>query len=242
MKISVIIPVHNLENGITQCLDSVALQDFDRTEYEILLVLDACTDSTAAVVSHWQNLHRDVNVRVFNSQCQTPGGARNVGLDNATGEYIMFIDGDDKLINLSAMTLLYNAVQGHNAVRVTDHEMKGNHIKFSDRLTLWLHFFSRELIGSERFTDMLLNEDFEFVKRVRGKAEYDETQIDTPLYYYNYDEARMIERIKKVRRESFERRKKGLPPLYVEDEFLGGLKDFEELVRGIKARSDGKPD
>lgn len=241
MKISVIIPIHDLENSITQCLDSVAMQDFDKSEYEILLVLDACTDGTAIVVEGWQNLHRDVNVRVFQSQCRTPGGARNVGLDNATGEYIMFIDGDDRLINLSAMTILYNAVQGHNAVRVTDHEMRDNHVKFSDRLTLWLHFFSRELIGDSRFTDMLLNEDFEFVKRVRSKPEYDEAIVSTPLYYYNYDNDRMIERIREVRKATSERNKQGLPPLYVRDEFMSDDGRIQTIIDQIKMQN-GNPD
>lgn len=236
MKISVIIPVHDLESSITQCLDSVAMQDFEKSGYEIILVLDACTDGTAAVVDDWRNLHGDVTVRTFHSQCRTPGGARNVGLDNAIGDYIMFIDGDDRLINLSAMTILYNSVQGHNAVRVTDHEMRGNHVKFSERLTLWLYFFSRELIGDERFTDMLLNEDFEFVKRVRSKPEYDEAIVITPLYYYNYDNDRMIERIREVRKATSERKKQGLSPLYIRDEFLADIEDIEEIKRRIRAQ------
>ena len=61
MKISVIIPVHNLENQIVQCLESVVSQDFDKQEYEILLVLDACTDNTESVVRNWHDLHRNVN-------------------------------------------------------------------------------------------------------------------------------------------------------------------------------------
>ena len=49
MKISVIIPVYNLESEITQCLDSIAMQDFDRSEYEIIVVLDSCTDNSGNV-------------------------------------------------------------------------------------------------------------------------------------------------------------------------------------------------
>lgn len=220
MKISVIIPIHNLENEITQCLDSIAMQDFDRTEYEVLLVLDSCTDGTEEVIRSWHQYNNDIILKILYAQCMTPGGARNAGLDMAEGEYVMFVDGDDYLINERAMTILYEAVQGHNAVRVMDHEMSGNHVKFSKRLTLWLHFFSRELIGEERFTDMLLNEDFEFVKRIRSKPEYDEVQIYEPLYHYNFDEARMLERIKNVRQQSYERMLHGLPPLYVCDEFF----------------------
>lgn len=118
-------------------------------------------------------------------------------LDNALGEFILFVDGDDRLMNDSAMTILYNAAQGHNAVRMTDHGLSGGTVKFSKRLTMWLHFFSRELIGSDRFTDMLLNEDFEFVRRIRNKPGYNEATVDVPLYFYNYDRARMIARIEK---------------------------------------------
>lgn len=221
MKISIIIPVHNLEREIEQCLNSIDAQDFDKREYETLLILDSCTDNSEGVIRAWHNLHGDMNLQLFYSQCKTPGGTRNVGLDMAEGEYILFIDGDDYLINNSAMSLLYNAVQGHNAVRVMDHERKGTHVKFSNRLTLWLHFFSRKLIGETRMTDMLLNEDYEFVKRIRNKPEYDEAQLFVPLYYYNYDERRMIERIKEVRKATYERREQGLPALYVSDEFKG---------------------
>ena len=217
-KISVIIPVHNLENEIVRCLDSVADQDFDRSEYEILIILDSCTDNSEDVIRTWHNEHSDININIFFAQCQTPGGARNVGLDMAEGEYVMFIDGDDYLINDHAMSLLYDAVQGHNAVRMMDHETN-NRVKFSQRLTLWLHFFSRKLIGEERFTDMLLNEDFEFVKRIRSKPEYDEVQIYEPLYFYDYNEERMIQRILNVVRASAVRKQQGLPPLYVDDEY-----------------------
>ena len=132
----------------------------------------------------------------------------------------MFVDSDDWLINNSALSLLYYAIQGHNAVRMMDHEMKGTHVNFSIRLTLWLHFFSKQLIGTERFTDMPLCEDYEFVKRVRSKPEYYENIVDIPLYYYNYDRERMLQRIKEVRKASFERKQQGLPPLYVSDEFV----------------------
>ena len=220
MKISVIIPVHNLGTQIIPCLDSVASQDFSADEYEVLIILDACTDDSESVIRDWHSLHPNINMVILYSQCRTPGGARNAGLDNAEGEFIMFIDGDDKLIDNSAMTIWYNAVQGHNAVRVTDHEIKGTHTKFSERLTIWLHFFSREIIGTSRFTNMLLNEDFEFVKRIRNKEGYDEVLVSKPLYYYNYDEERMLQRIKYVFKESALRRLQGLPPLYVGDEFM----------------------
>ena len=227
MKISVIIPVHNLGRGIIKCLDSLATQDLDKSEYEVIITLDNCTDDTEQVISEWRRTHLNVNVKTYAASCGSPGGARNVGLDNAIGEYIMFVDGDDYLINNSAMTILLNAVKGHNAVRVTDHEVSGRTLKFSRRLTIWLHFFSRKLIGEDRFTDMILNEDFEFVKRIRSKADYDEAIIKVPLYHYNYDAERMTARIFKAFELTRKRAEKGLPPVYVSDEFVPEASDYE---------------
>lgn len=65
----------------------------------------------------------------------------------------------------------------------------------------------------------MINEDYEFVKRVRDKAEYNENQINTPIYFYNYDFERMADRIVKVLQISRERKEQGLPPVYVFDEF-----------------------
>lgn len=219
-KISVIVPVRDLSGTIEECLDSIAAQDFDKSDYEILVVFDSCTDDSEAVVSQWSIRNTDVRIRTFSCNRKSPGGARNVGLDNASGKYVMFVDGDDRLIDDRAMTILCAAVRGHNAVRVTDHEVGGSSLKFSERLTIWLHFFSKALIGGDRFSELLLCEDYEFVKRIRSKPEYDEALVSTPLYYYNYDAERMKARIKNVVSESRERAKQGLPPLYVSDGFI----------------------
>lgn len=220
MKISVIIPIKDLGSKILPCLNSIYSQDMSKSDYEVLMVFDSCSDDSESVVREWVKQHSDMRLRAFRADCGCPGGARNVGLDHAAGEFIMFVDGDDYLINDSAMTILYNAAQGHNAVRVTDHKVTPPMTKYSQRLTIWLHFFSRALIGNDRFTDLLLCEDYEFVKRIRSKAEYDEAIVTTPLYYYNYDHNRMKARIKKVLALSEERKKQGLPPLYVCDEFV----------------------
>ena len=220
MKISVVIPARNAGETIVKCLDSIAAQDFDRTEYEALVAFDSCTDNTEQVARAWSALHPDVNVRFFACACGSPGGARNVCLDNATGEYVMFVDADDRLTDASAMSILYGAAQGHNAVRVTDHEVRGRMVKFSERPTIWLHFFSRALIGSDRFTDMQLCEDYEFVKRIREKAGYDEAIVSVPLYFYEYDDKRMKDRIRRVVAESRQREAQGLSPLYVSDGFI----------------------
>ena len=230
MKESIIIPIRDLGKKLVRCLDSIAVQDFAKSDYEVLCVFDSCTDDSEKTVQMWHTLHRDVCLRLFRCDCKCPGGARNVGLDNAVGDYIMFVDGDDWLMYTSAMTILYDAVQGHNAVRVMDHGVRGNMVKYSERLTIWLHFFSRALIGDDRFSDMLLCEDYEFVKRIRNKPEYDEAIVTTPLYFYEYDDVRMKNRIKTVVAASKERAAQGLPRLYVSDGFIpeGARKALEK--------------
>ena len=48
MKVSIIIPIYNLGNQVVKCLNSIAEQDFERSEYEIIVVLDSCTDNSEA--------------------------------------------------------------------------------------------------------------------------------------------------------------------------------------------------
>lgn len=77
---------------------------------------------------------------------------------------------------------------------------------------------------------MLLNEDYEFVKRIRNKPEYDEARIWEQLYFYDFDEGRMIKRIQEVCRTVQERKSRGLPPLYVSDEFIAeGCPDIKQF-------------
>ena len=220
MKISVIVPIHNLENEIINALESIYNQNFEKSEYEILAIFDSCTDKSEEVVKEWYK-NRNVNLIFLYTNCLSPGGARNIGLDNAKGEYVIFVDGDDNLVNDEAFNIIDNAIKDHNAVRVIDHEINGNHIKFSNRLTLWLHIFRRDLIGNDRFTNIMVNEDFEFVKRIKTKNGYNEAIIDIPLYCYNYNNERMIQKIRAARSMDYKRKKDGLATLYVSDEFRG---------------------
>lgn len=220
MKISVVVPARNAEKTIVRCLDSIAVQEFDKKDYEVLIAFDSCDDDSLKVVGKWIELHPDINVRCFSCKCGSPGGARNVCLDNARGDYVMFVDADDWIMDMFAMNILFDAISGHNAVRVMDHGVRGNMIKFSNRLTIWLHVFSRELIGNDRFTDKQLCEDYEFVNLIRKKTGYDEVIVNKPLYFYEYDDDRMKNRINKVMFESSARKARGLSPMYVSDGFV----------------------
>ena len=91
--VSIIIPVYNSEPYLSRCLDSVLAQTYPKIE--VLLIDDGSTDNSYAICQ--QYAQRDSRMKVIHQQNQGAAAARNTGLDNATGEYIMFCDSDDIL-------------------------------------------------------------------------------------------------------------------------------------------------
>ena len=101
-KLSVIIPVFNAELYLHECLASVLNQDAFG-DLEVICVNDGATDSSKDILSYWAD--RDARLKVLTQGNQGPGVARNAGLSVAKGDYITFLDADDRLtsgINLKA--------------------------------------------------------------------------------------------------------------------------------------------
>lgn len=90
-KVSIIVPVYNGENYLNRCIDSLLRQTLN--EIEILIINDGSTDSTTLIIDEYQNSHP--NIKIYHTQNNGVSAARNVGLQNATGEYIGFVDADD---------------------------------------------------------------------------------------------------------------------------------------------------
>lgn len=108
--ISIIIPVYNVENYLVQCIDSGLAQSYP--SIEIILVDDGSTDNSGKICDHYAGENK--NVVVIH---KTNGGlsdARNVGIRKATGEYIMFVDGDD-VVDSRLAEYLYNLITKNNA-------------------------------------------------------------------------------------------------------------------------------
>ena len=92
-RISVIIPVYNVERYLPKCIDSVLAQR--GCEFEVLLVNDGSSDGSLDVCRSYEA--KDSRVRVFDKPNGGVSSARNMGLDNAVGEWIFFLDADDWL-------------------------------------------------------------------------------------------------------------------------------------------------
>ena len=89
--ISVIVPVYNTEQYLRRCIDSVLAQTYQ--DFELLLIDDGSKDSSGAICDEYAA--QDARVRVFHKENGGVSSARNMGLDNAQGEWITFVDADD---------------------------------------------------------------------------------------------------------------------------------------------------
>ena len=90
-KISIIVPVYNTAKYLERCVDSIVAQTY--TEWELLLIDDGSTDDSAAICNEYAA--KDERIRVFHKENGGVSSARNLGLDNAQGEWITFVDSDD---------------------------------------------------------------------------------------------------------------------------------------------------
>lgn len=109
MKISVILPIYNVENYLHQSLDSIGL--FGRDDVEIILVNDGSTDACLQICKSYANKYS--NVVVVDKPNGGLSDARNAGMQVAKGEYIYFFDSDDWLVE-GAILKLYNFAVNSN--------------------------------------------------------------------------------------------------------------------------------
>lgn len=134
-KVSIIVPVYNVEKYLSEAINSVIEQTYKNIE--ILLIDDGSTDNSGKICDMY--LEKDARIKVFHQENKGLSGARNTGLKNATGKYIMFLDSDDKF-ELNACELLYNAIEETKADYVI-----ANYINIDEDGTKWENpVFSKE--------------------------------------------------------------------------------------------------
>lgn len=103
VKISIIIPIYNVEKYLRECLDSLINQTFK--DIEIICINDGSTDSSLSILEDYAQ--KDNRIILINQENQGQGVARNNGIDISKGEYIAFVDPDD-FIELDAFQILYD--------------------------------------------------------------------------------------------------------------------------------------
>lgn len=93
MKFSLILPVYNVENYLSQCIESCLHQDIPNEDYEIIVVIDGSPDNSLEIAQYY--LKKNHNIKIIEQENRGISSARNTGLQNAQGEYLWFIDSDD---------------------------------------------------------------------------------------------------------------------------------------------------
>ena len=111
MEISVIIPIHNAEKYLKQCVDSVLNQEF--VDKEILLIDDGSTDKSGKICDEFESSNKDI--KVWHIKKQGVGNARNFGIEKSKGKYLVFIDADDFLPNKEVLSKLYSTIENMNS-------------------------------------------------------------------------------------------------------------------------------
>lgn len=91
MKFSIIVPVYNVEQYLEKCLDSLQVQDY--TDYEVICVNDGSTDGSRKILTKMEN--QFPKMRIIDRENGGLSAARNTGLKEAKGDYIVFVDSDD---------------------------------------------------------------------------------------------------------------------------------------------------
>ena len=112
IKISIVVPVYNAEKFVHTPLKSLLnKQDIDASEYEIVCVNDGSTDNSLAILDTYKR--QSENVRVITQTNKGLGGARNTGIENSKGKYILFVDADDYICDNSLNQLFDQAENGN---------------------------------------------------------------------------------------------------------------------------------
>lgn len=111
MKYTIVVPLYNCENYIAKCLDSLVEQTF--RDFEVIIVNDGSTDNSLSVAIGYEK--ENANIRVVNQTNQGLSGARNTGIKEALGEYILFIDADD-YVERTLLEEVYNSGKNKDVV------------------------------------------------------------------------------------------------------------------------------
>lgn len=202
-KISIVVPAFNVDKYIDVCLNSLYRQTLKNIE--IILVDDGSTDRTSDIISSYCD--KDIRFRLLRQQNQGTSVARNLGVSNASGEYIFFVDSDDWISERACEILYHAAKKSELDILVCDYfyvigdkvicrnsffdsdaytgvEYVNNALS-RNSLTLppWNKLIKRELASKIEFRPGYVHEDIEFTFMVFLKAGK-VAAISDSLYFY----------------------------------------------------------
>lgn len=226
IKISIIIPLFNAQDYIDECIQSILNQSLK--EIEVIVIDDGSTDASVEKVM----MFKDARLNLIVKKNGGAASARNIGINQAKGKYIGFVDCDDFLLNESALEEMYSLAMNNNSDIVV-----GNGLMYFDEKksypmhrnteifvestlnsenflilfyqkncmhsVVWLNIYKSELlINNTYFMEGVGHEDEEFTTRVFLKSEY-VTIFPKVFYVYRYREG-SITKVKDKTKQSLD--------------------------------------
>lgn len=212
-KVSVIVPVYNVEDYLAMCLDTIINQTFK--DIEIICVNDGSTDDSLNILEHYKNL--DSRIKIISKENGGLSSARNAGMEIADGEYILFVDSDDWISSVAVESLYNNAINNNSDVVVFDFvwknlfdnkfliltinnygntyenkpfnkDMMGPLAYKEIPVSTWSKFYKKEFLlkNDISFFEDMIFEDIPYWASVFVNAERI-TYLPKPLYFYRKD-------------------------------------------------------
>lgn len=208
-SLSIIIPIHNAENFLDECLESVS--KIPLKNLRVFLIVNASTDSSLDKCQVWAN--KDSRFEIFCTKIPGVSNARNIGLKNCDSDYITFIDADD-YIDAEAFVDSFKKCNEANAdisfsayYRVENEKVQIIQVPLENRIfnkteiaseiiqqrlapninflgVVWRSFFKKSILQDIRFNhELAYQEDVDFIIRTSLKAS-SAIIISKPYYYY----------------------------------------------------------
>ena len=209
IDLSIIIPAYNVEKYIEKCIESVLQQDLDN--YEIIIINDGSTDKTNEILEKYKNIK---SIKIINQKNKGLSGARNTGLKNCIGKYVLFLDSDD-FVEKNSIKKILNEIQ-HNDLEILafnfwiyynkeryylekrklidkknfsgEEYLKSNLLNKSYPMS-WLNIYNKEFLLKNNlfFKEGILHEDIEFNIRLLLKVKK-MSYFNVPIIYYRQRE------------------------------------------------------
>lgn len=209
MKLSVVVPIYNVENYLRRCVDSLLNQDLEPSDYEIILIDDGSTDGSGAIADAYAAKYS--HICAIHQANAGLSGARNTGIGAASGEYVQFVDSDDYLEPnvLGALldkmaaerldVLRFNYQNVDECYRVFEpYKEHKPFVDYRDSVTdgltflterlgygcyAWQFMMRTDLVKGCRFTEGIYFEDTDWTPRLLAGAQR-VTSVDTLVYNY----------------------------------------------------------
>ena len=208
-KLSIIVPIYNVEKYLPRCIESILNQTF--REFELILINDGSTDNCKEICEKYKKI--DSRIIVVNKKNGGVSSARNFGIDISRGEYIGFVDPDD-FIDANMYEILFNTANSYNSdmvicdyYKVSEYDIKKyeeiqlnnkgiiveniNNIDAIERIltvgekfiVAWNKIYKRRLFENLRYNEGMIYEDEFLAHRILYRCNK-VSIINSSLYYY----------------------------------------------------------